>query len=148
MFDASRPETMGVLDGWLQELNQHNSGKQCWYRSFSFTVVTLLLACNKIDKNAGVDKNSIENYARSIHARVFYTSAKTGEGIDALFTEMATSIINRKRNDFLLNAPPSSSNPTTIATQAPEEEKKKCCCYLGLFQTLDCTGGIEMVKYS
>ncbi|KAK8800171.1 hypothetical protein WA171_004806, partial [Blastocystis sp. BT1] len=114
VFDASRPETMGVLDGWLRELNQHNAGRQ----------FTLLLACNKMDKNAGIDKRSIEDYARSIHARVFYTSAKTGEGIDALFTEMATSIISRKRNDFIPNAPTSSSSPTTIATQAPVEEKK------------------------
>ena len=34
-----------------------------------------------MDKNAGIDKRSIEDYARSIHARVFYTSAKTGEGL-------------------------------------------------------------------
>ena len=75
-------------------------------------------------------------------------TAKTGEGIDALFTEMATSIISRKRNDFIPNAPTSSSSPTTIATQAPVEEKKGCCCYLGLFQTPYFTGGTEMVKYS
>ena len=125
---------------------------QCWTTMLdfvvSFNVVTLLLACNKMDKNAGIDKRSIEDYARSIRARVFYTSAKTGEGIDALFTEMATSIISRKRNDFIPNAPTSSSSPTTIATQAPVEEKKGCCCYLGLFQTPYFTGGTEMVKYS
>ena len=117
---------------------------------FLFILVTLLLACNKMDKNSGIDKRPIEDYARSIHARVFYTSAKTGEGVDSLFTEMATSIISRKRSDAASAASYASSfsNPSVSATEAPVEEKKGCCCYFCLEQTCYCTGGTEMSIYS
>ncbi|KAK8796372.1 hypothetical protein WA588_000508 [Blastocystis sp. NMH] len=118
VFDASRPETMNVLNGWLNELNQHNAGRQ----------FPLLLACNKMDKSVRLDKQAVEEYARSIHARVFYTSAKTGENVDALFTELATSIISRKRSEMLSAASNYSSAAVTPAAQPEPVEEKKCCC--------------------
>ena len=90
------------------------------------TVVPLLLACNKMDKSVRLDKQAVEEYARSIHARVFYTSAKTGENVDALFTELATSIISRKRSEMLSAASNYSSAAVTPAAQPePVEEKKE-----------------------
>ena len=92
------------------------------------TVVPLLLACNKMDKSVRLDKQAVEEYARSIHARVFYTSAKTGENVDALFTELATSIISRKRSEMLSAASNYSSTAVTPSAQPEPVEEKKCCC--------------------
>lgn len=96
--------------------------------TLSPTVVPLFLACNKMDKSVKLDKQAVEEYARSIHARVFYTSAKTGENVDALFTELATSIISRKRSELLSTASNYSSAAVTPSAQSDPVEEKKCCC--------------------
>ena len=132
VFDASHPDTMKMLDGWLRELNQHNAGRQCSLTFRESCLVTLFLACNKMDKNNAIDKQAVEAYGREIHARVFFTSAKTGEQVDSLFTEMAASIVGRKRSSIpaVANYSSMSANPIIPGSEAPAEEKKKCCCSL------------------
>lgn len=82
--------------------------------------------CPSVDKEAG------EAYAKSIGARVFYTSAKSGMNVNELFTEMSMSIM-RKRSatiSFAAQNFDANGNGTVMVNmdQAPQEEKKKCCC--------------------
>lgn len=85
-----------------------------------------------MDLNPSIDKTPCETYAKSIGARVFYTSAKNGLNVNELFTEMSSTII-KKRSATMTYA---VQNFGTVAdgsiiidsNPAPQEEKKKCCC--------------------
>ena len=91
----------------------------------------MFVACNKMDMSRGLDKQRVLRYAESIGATAMFTSAKTGEGVNELFTELSNSIVKRRcasatyvaenygTGDSVALNP--SSNP------APET-KKGCCC--------------------
>lgn len=102
------------------------------YDAKEFIVVTVFIACNKMDLNPNTNKIDGEKYAQSIGARVFYTSAKNGMGVNELFTEMSASII-RKRSATITYAAQnfgtvSDSSVVIKQVDVPQEEKKKCCC--------------------
>ena len=56
--------------------------------------IKIIICANKIDreKNKVVDTVQTEQYARSVGADHFYTSAKTGKGVKEVFTTMAACL--------------------------------------------------------
>ena len=85
-----------------------------------------------MDLCPSVDKRLGEQYASSIGARIFFTSAKDGMNVNELFTEMSTSIIKRRCATITYAAQNVGavvdSSITVSQPENPPEEKKKCCC--------------------
>ena len=131
VFDATRPETLEMLNNWLRDLQLNNVSRQCTLSVPYHIVVTLFVACNKIDLNRNINKQRIEDYANSIGAQVFYTSAKDGTGVMELFTEMSNSIVKRHSDTAVVaaqNYGVSMNDSITIPPNGntPEQKKKWC----------------------
>ncbi|KAK8830706.1 hypothetical protein WA577_004433, partial [Blastocystis sp. JDR] len=86
VFDASNPDSMNSLDKWLAELKSNNIGRE----------FAVMLACNKIDLAKTLNRDAVTRYAESIGAKAVFTSAKTGDGVTALFTSLSDSIVERR----------------------------------------------------
>ena len=57
--------------------------------------IKIVICANKIDREREkvVDTTQAEQYARSVGADHFYTSAKSGKGVNDVFTTMATCML-------------------------------------------------------
>ncbi len=85
-YDVSNPISFDNLDKWRSELEE-NLGK-----------VPTLLVGNKIDLERKVDTNKGLEYAKK-HGYLFIEcSAKTGEGIEDIFTKLAIEIFKKEEN--------------------------------------------------
>lgn len=90
VFDATQPETLEKVDGWVAELQEHASGD-----------LILVIASNKSDLRDAEPDNAVprgeaEAYAREVGATLFDTSAKSGRGINELFSHVAKSIADSR----------------------------------------------------
>jgi Ras-related protein Rab-5C len=57
------------------------------------------IAANKIDTEPPqIDREKVIEFAESQHCRLFFTSAKTGEGIKDMFTELCDALYQKKGN--------------------------------------------------
>ena len=72
------------MEKWVEEL-----------RSFGTKDISIVVAGNKSDmKNQmQIDKNEVEEYCKRIGAKHFFTSAKSGIGINDMFKSLAESNI-------------------------------------------------------
>ena len=81
VYDVTDPSTIDKLPDWVAELQQRGSPD-----------IILTIASNKADLAATspnpVNPEEAARYARSINASLFETSAKTGNGIEALFQDL------------------------------------------------------------
>lgn len=133
VFDGTNSETLKQLNNWYTELKNSNPERDCIGMLLNSLVVTLFIACNKMDLNPRVDTDAAEMYAKSIGARLFYTSAKTGMNVNELFTEMAWSVAKKRQATVEFAAQNfgnvNDATTVTISTDSsPEGNKKKCCC--------------------
>ena len=129
VFDASNPDSMNSLDKWLAELKSNNVGRECDVVFALSLIVAVMLACNKIDLAKTLNRDAVTRYAESIGAKAVFTSAKTGDGVTALFTSLSDSIVERRcaaasyaARSYGAEKPVSPSDP------AASPEKKSCCC--------------------
>ncbi len=85
LFDYTREETLNTINEWIEEARQFVGNK----------AVTYLLVGNKIDlaKNRDQLKQKAESIASHNNCFFFETSAHTGEGLDEVFTFLATNCI-------------------------------------------------------
>ena len=74
----------------------------CWYMQAGPNIV-LAIAANKQDlrKDQAVSDMQLAEYAASIGAVHFGTSAKTGEGLAEIFEAMANLVVSRQRETAL-----------------------------------------------
>jgi Ras-related protein Rab-5C len=71
---------------------------------------------NKIDLEPAVDEGMARDYAESVHAHYHLTSAKTGQGITALFHAIAERIVASK-----------SATVTTVPVDKQNSRNDSCC---------------------
>ena len=128
VFDASNPESMNSLDKWLAELKSNNVGRECDPVLYVLSIVSIMLACNKIDIARTLNKETVCRYAESIGAKVAFTSAKTGEGVIQLFTTLSNSIVERRCAAATYAANYGEGNPISPNDPAANPQKKSCCC--------------------
>lgn len=84
IFDVNRSKTFKSLDKWLKEVRT-NCGK-----------IPLLLIGNKIDiDKRQVKKSKAEEFAKKNNLRYYETSAKTGEQVFDVFSELAKILFIR-----------------------------------------------------
>jgi Ras-related protein Rab-2A len=89
VYDVTSRESFDNLEGWLDEIQ-----KNC-------TEIPIILVGNKIDlKNRKVTKEEGKKYAAKMSKRLNYkipyleTSAKTGETIKKVFTDLITAMVH------------------------------------------------------
>ncbi len=85
--DTTRPETAASLLRYAQEFHNVNPG------------VPLIVMANKIDLRSerAVSDEQIGEIAAMLDAPLFFTSARTGEGVEEAFQELGHSIIEKER---------------------------------------------------
>ena len=81
VYDITIAETFNRVKKWVEELKAFNKN------------TVLAIAGNKCDlKKSDIDKELVLQYAKEENAKHFYTSAKTGEGLDEIFLEITKEI--------------------------------------------------------
>lgn len=73
-FDVTERESFDDLESWIQKVYDEVS-QSC----------KIVIAANKCDLEAVVDRNEIEAWSRKKQLEVIFVSAKTGENVDLLF---------------------------------------------------------------
>ena len=87
VFDVNRLESFNNLDKWLEEVTT-NCGN-----------IPLLLLGNKIDLDMRqVKKSKAKKYAKKKKLPYYETSAKTGEQVFDVFSELATILYNKYKD--------------------------------------------------
>jgi len=86
VFDVTSQESLDKVGGWVEEL-QDNAGED----------IILVMAANKCDLlqsgSGGVSMKDATEYAKSIGAALFETSAVSGKGIEALFAHVVQGLV-------------------------------------------------------
>jgi len=90
VFDVTSQETLDKVGGWVEEL-QDNAGED----------IILVMAANKCDllqsgSTGGVSMKEATEYAKTIGAAIFETSAVSGKGIEALFAYVSQNLIKNE----------------------------------------------------
>ena len=108
-----------------------------WYVHLGRDIV-LTIAANKLDleSNRQVLKETVLQYASTIGAPVFSTSAKTNKGIEQCFIEIARQILKRQisqnrstnRNGGDKANRQVRSSLTISAEPPPSDPQKSSCC--------------------
>jgi len=76
-------------------------------------------------KERGLDPTVVKSYASSIGARVFESSAKSGAGVDQVFTDIAELFVKKGGTD--LSAISQTTSQTSTNLNASNSKPKKCC---------------------
>lgn len=106
VYDTTAEETFDALESWRKMV------EQCGPDNVSFLVVG-----NKCDKKEAevLVNEKTRNYATSIGAQLFITSAKTGEGIETLLKGISDSL-NK-----------ASTDQDTVNLDGQANARKGCC---------------------
>lgn len=126
VFDISKRDSFAVMKDWVLELQSNLSSD-----------LVVGIACNKSDLAAAdpatrqVSFDVAAEYARTIGALCYETSAKTNKGVDELFQQVAKRLLAQVKERKLGAGGASTRVPLPAQTQrrldAPEPQKSKCC---------------------
>jgi small GTP-binding protein len=101
VFDISSPTSFEESKEWCFRYRSPDVERQAMY-----------FVGNKIDLEPGISEADAAEFALSVGADFFMTSAKTGQGIMALFQAVATGLVTKKM----------------AASELIVAEKQKGCC--------------------
>jgi len=96
VYDITDEDSFQKVKSWVKELKKMLGDDIC-----------LCIAGNKIDleKDRHVDASEAEEYARSVGARHFHTSAKLNKGIEEMFFDLAKRMLEQTKTQ---NSAPAS----------------------------------------
>ncbi|EAY10993.1 small GTP-binding protein, putative [Trichomonas vaginalis G3] len=106
VFDITNEESFNGCEDWVTKV-RGDMGIKC----------PIFLCANKIDLNACVTREQIDEWGREHDCQVFYTSAQTGTGIDELFNAVGAKLGNAVQK--------SQFGPSPNLTKA--NTRKGCC---------------------
>ncbi|KAJ4978205.1 hypothetical protein NE237_008985 [Protea cynaroides] len=89
VYDITDDDTFIRVKNWVKELQQMAPKN-----------IIMAIAANKSDlvRSKKFDVQEADSYAASIGAKLFVTSAKLGSGIDEVFLDVATRVLQKKRS--------------------------------------------------
>lgn len=120
VYDITCIESFNSIPSWLEELEKY-AERDC----------IICIIGNKCDmeNKRTVDRGRASQFAKSIGALYFETSAKTNEGIMEAFVLVARQLINlyHRRGSFVSRSNSISQPPVQFHQEDPPEEKKSCC---------------------
>eukprot|EP00794_Sanderia_malayensis_P012825 gene12825-14141_t len=90
VYDITDEDSFLKVKNWVKELRKMLGDDIC-----------LCIAGNKIDldKDRHVDAEVAEEYAKSVGAKHFHTSAKMNKGIDELFLDLSRTMVEKQSQD-------------------------------------------------
>ena len=118
MYDVSISETFKKVQKWVEELKAFNKN------------TLLAIAGNKCDlKIFDVDKNEVLEYANKVNAKHFYTSAKTGEGLEEIFEYITREIAAAQKGGISTEKGQGRSKKLLLEKSQSkiQNEGGKCC---------------------
>ncbi|KAI3927105.1 hypothetical protein MKX01_029873 [Papaver californicum] len=118
VYDIMDNDSFVRVRNWVKELQQMASKS-----------IIMAIAANKSDlvRAKKFNLEEAESYATSIGAKLFMTSAKVGTGIDDVFLDIATRVLQKKLSSEGLS-PPRPRNRMLIIDDEPEKEQQPKCC--------------------
>jgi Ras-related protein Rab-21 len=115
VYDVTISDTFKRVQKWAAELRTFNSE------------TIMAIAGNKIDLNKiDIAKEVVEEYAEIINSKHFYTSAKTGEGLEDIFKYITQELIKLPSMKKRVNTKRIQVKKQPIGLNK-EKSKKKCC---------------------
>jgi len=113
VYDVTYEDSYNKVKDWVREL-----------RTNIYEDIILVVVNNQKDK-AGrkIKSETAKEYAASIGALCFDTSAKLNEGIEEMFLEVAKKLVKTGASNVQVSKPELSSNPN--------EERSRACCKWG-----------------
>lgn len=89
VYDITDRDSFDKVQTWVEEL-----------RLYLPKDTPIAIAGNKCDlSNRQIDQEEVESYAKSINGAHFDTSAKTGKGIEEIFTEITKAVLRKNKRD-------------------------------------------------
>eukprot|EP00762_Andalucia_godoyi_P005227 ANDGO_06807.mRNA.1 Ras-related protein RABF2a len=121
VVDVTRRESFESARNWVDELLKFAENED----------IVMCIACNKIDlvQDRKVSFESVKEYATSINARCFETSAKTNTGVEDVFFEISRSLLAQHGGHRSVPAKSStkSVNVDSVSSKSSPKEKR-CSC--------------------
>lgn len=121
VYDITCAESFSSIPSWIDELEKY-AERDC--------IICIIGNKNDLDNKRVIDRSRASQFAKSIGALYFETSAKTNEGITEAFVLVARQLINlyHRRGSFVSSSTSSFTKSQVIlkAEEVPEEEKG-CC---------------------
>ena len=125
VYDITDAESFNRIKKWVKEL-----------RKIVGNEITLSIAGNKTDleKNRAVNEAEAIEYANSVGATHFHTSAKANKGLNEVFDDLSKKMIDRRVEKVLTQGDNGGAGgrrgrpKLVIVDEEPEESSKKGCC--------------------
>lgn len=126
VYDITDAESYNKVKKWVKEL-----------RKIVGNDISIAIAGNKIDleKNRSVNEEEAKEYAASVGAIHFHTSAKANKGLDEVFNDLSTRMMTRrgesgsKYDNGISGGATSRGKPKlVIVDEEPEARKSGGCC--------------------
>jgi GTPase SAR1 family protein len=114
VYDISIKETFQKVEKWVEELKIFN-------KEIDFVIVGNKLDLNKYD----VNRDEINNFSINNKIPNFYTSAKTGEGVNDVFDIVFQRLAMRYVN---MNNDTNYKKKGLVVCEDIKQKKKKGCC--------------------
>mmetsp|Transcript_21180 Transcript_21180/g.22980 ORF Transcript_21180/g.22980 Transcript_21180/m.22980 type:complete len:201 (-) Transcript_21180:105-707(-) len=117
VYDITDAESFNKVKNWVKEL-----------RKIVGTEIVIVIAGNKIDleKNRNVNEQEAIQYADSVGATHFHTSAKLNKGLDEVFQSLASKMLEKKGGKDKSGA--GATKQKLVIVDAPEPKKTGGCC--------------------
>uniref|UniRef100_A0A0A9FQZ8 Ras-related protein Rab-21 n=1 Tax=Arundo donax TaxID=35708 RepID=A0A0A9FQZ8_ARUDO len=119
VYDITDSDTFLRVTKWVKELKQMASKD-----------IVMAIAANKSDlvRSKNIDTQDAVSYAESIGASLFVTSAKTGTGIDDVFSDISKRLLEKRKNSADGLSLPDPKKGILIVNDEPEKEPPPKCC--------------------
>lgn len=119
VYDVLDSDSFKRVKNWVKELRQMAPKN-----------IILAIACNKSDlvQSQKVDLQDSERYAVSIGASHFVTSAKLNTGIDDVFLDIASRVLEQRKNTNDGSASTEPRRGTVIIDDQPSSPTQSKCC--------------------
>lgn len=122
VFDVTDQNTLTQVEEWEKELRRDAMNDS--------SDIVMVLAANKTDLKTA-DKSILEratNYAKSINAELFETSAKSGKGIEDLFGYVAKQLLQAEKQRQREAEEANKLRKIKLSGRRSTGERKGGCC--------------------
>lgn len=123
VYDIADEDSFQKVKNWVKELRKMLGNDVC-----------LCIAGNKVDleKNRAVPADKAEEYAASVGAKHFLTSAKFNRGIEELFLDLSKRMIevaesNDEHRASSLGRGGAQRRNVVIVDEEPQQQRSGCC---------------------